>query len=279
MQNDLFSVKESGARGKDGILSSLGILCAAATVLVFSALFFTDLSVSAMATLDLGLDFALLYFSSYVMYFSLFETGRERAKTAERYRTLHEKRALLFRRYRSEGSGDSLARFCEELSRQKTAERHAARLSALFLSEEEYKALTEKAPDTLTKKEKRLLRKVRRARAVRISPRMLLAEEEGAGESVPFSHSPAAMRRGRFARFLLPTALTALFSVSVACQVMENPSPDLIVGYLLKLFTLFFNGVKGFRSGYAHIAEEMTAYITEQCFWLEEYFSSLTHKE
>ena len=279
MQNDLFSLKEKASEGKGSILSSLGILCAVTTVLVFSALFFTDLSVSAMATLDLGLDFALLCFSSYVMYFSLFETGRERAKAAAEYCALHEKRTLLFRRYRSEGSGESLARFCRELSRQKTAERRAATLSSLFLGEEEYGALSEKAPDTLTGKEKRLLRKMRRVREVHISPRLLLAEEESAGESVPFSHSPAAMRRKRFARFLLPTALTALFSVSVACRVMLDPSPDIVVGYLLKLFTLFFNGIKGFKSGYAHIAEEMTAYLSEQCFWLEEYFSTLSHKE
>ncbi len=279
MKNDLFSPEKAPMRDGGGILSSLGILCAVATVLVFSALFFTDISVSAAATLDFGLDFALLYFSSYVMYFSLFETGRERAESIDGYKALKEKRSLLFRRYRTEGSGESLSLFCKRLSERETAERRAALLSSLFIGEQEYEALLKKEKSALKRSERRVLRKMKRARAVRISPHLLLAEQEKGGERIPFRHSPEALRRERFLRFLLPTALTALFSVSVACRVIENPSPDIIVGYLLKLFTLFFNGVKGFRSGYAHVTEEKTAYLSEQCFWLEEYFCSLPHKE
>ena len=108
-----------------------------------------------------------------------------------------------------------------------------------------------------------------------VTPTLLLAERVLSGKSDPFSRSLAHRRRRRFFRFLLPTALTAFFSVSLAATVIKDPSADVIVGYLLKLFALLFNGVKGFRSGYAFVAQDKCAYMREQCFWLEEYFASL----
>ena len=45
------------------LLSTLGILAAAATVIVFSALFFTEVSLSAQSALSFSLSFFLLFSS------------------------------------------------------------------------------------------------------------------------------------------------------------------------------------------------------------------------
>lgn len=277
MKNDLFLDKEQRESAKS-ILSGVGILCAVATVLVFSALFFADVTFSAAATLELSLDFVLLFFSSYVMYFSLFDTGAERAALLPAVEALTKERARLFERYRTDGSYEGLQSFCRALSKSKSRERHEALLDAALLNDEELKALREKPRSARSMRERRILWRFAHERAVRITPSMLLAER-GTQESVsPLALSPDRMRRRRFLRFLLPTALTALFSVSLAYEIAVNPSPDVIVGYLLKLFTLLFNGVKGFRAGYAHVESDRAAYMREQCFWLEEYFSTLLPK-
>ena len=272
MKNDLFLTGGEGNRTAKSILSSLGIFCGAATVLVFSALFFADVSLSFSSAVDLSVDFALLFFSSYVMYFSLFDTGAEKGKALPETVALKEKRERLFSRYRKDGSGESLAAFCAALSEEKTREQKELLLCRLSLTEEEAEALAAKEKHTL--KERLTLWRLRHARHVRITPKMLLSERT-AEASVPFSHSPEKMRRRRFFRFLLPTVLTALLSVSLAAEVILNPTANEIVGYLFKLFTLLFNGVKGFRAGYSYIAGDKCSYMREQCFWLEEYFTAL----
>ena len=55
MNHNLLLPKVIKKERTQSVLSGLGILCAAATVMVFSALFFSDISFSA--TLDLTLDF------------------------------------------------------------------------------------------------------------------------------------------------------------------------------------------------------------------------------
>ncbi len=280
MKNDLLlsdlssPFRNDPLKGGKSILSYLGIVCAAATVVVFSALFFADISLSAAATLGLGMDFALLFFSSYVMYSSLFETGKSKAEEREDYQCLLKKRAALFERYRTEGSCASLTRFCKQTSEKETASRREITLLSHFLEPEDYEALLRKAKEELSYREKRLLKRISRASFVHITPRLLLADGTEDKNDRPFAHSPAQMRRKRLLRFLLPSLFTAFFSVSIVCQVIESPTPDIVVGYLLKLFTLFLNGIKGFRAGFFHVTEEKTRFLTEQCFWFEEYFAS-----
>lgn len=279
MKDDLFLSDTQEKTAVRSILSGLGVICAALTVLVFSTLFFSDITLSVKGALDFSVDFALLFFSSYVMYFSLFDTGSEKAASLASYTALKEKRAALFLRYRAKGSHESLTAFCRRLSFAKTEERRQDVLSLYFLSEEEATLLRKKDKKDLTKNERRALWRLSRLKPVRITPALLLAERALAKDSTPFSHSPEQLRRRRFFRFLLPSALTAFFSVALVCEVIRDPSLDVIVGYLLKLFTLLFNGVKGFRSGYAYVDSDKNAYMHEQCFWLEEYFASLEREK
>ena len=279
MKNDFLPLPEEASAKKGEALSGLGLFCAIATLLIFSALFFSDVSLSVHSALDFGVDFTLLFFSSYVMFFSLFETGKEKASEAEEYKLLHQKREELFARYRSEGDTESMALFCKMLSERESEERRAVMLSSLLITDAEYNALLNKEPHLHTKEERRILRAMKRVRRVHISPHQLLAERSAAAHHTPFARSPEQMRRRRFLLFLLPTALTALFSVSVICEVIDHPTADVIVGYLMKLFTLCAGGVKGFRSGFIHVKEEKSNYLAEQCFWLEEYFSELQKKK
>lgn len=275
MKNDLFLPNVEEKAAVKSILSSLGILCAAATVIIFSALFFADVTLTFSSALDFTVDFALLFFSSYIMYFSLFDTGSEKALLLRPVCSLKEKRDALFDRYRKEGTSESIAAFCAMLSKEKTREQREVLLSQMSVSEEEAARLWKKERRSLSVADKRILRRLSRLKHIRILPNMLLSERAVSAMDVPFSSSPEKMRRRRFFRFLLPTVLTALLSVSLAAEVIRNPSADVIVGYLLKLFTLLFNGVKGFRSGYSYIACDKSAYMHEQCFWLEEYFAWL----
>ena len=209
------------------------------------------------------------------MYFSLFDTGAEKAALLPEHSSLTAERERLFLRYRTDGSSESLSAFCTALSKEKTEEKKELFLSHCCTTEAEISKIKEKAPKERRFAERRILWRFEHLKSVRITPRMLLAERTVATLSIPLLSTPEKMRRQRFFRFLLPTALTALLSVSLACEVIRNPSADVIVGYLLKLFTLLFNGVKGFRSGYAFVACDKNAYMREQCFWLEEYFASL----
>ena len=273
MKNEFLSA--STEKSVRGVLSSLGVLCAAATVLVFSTLFFSDVSFTAAVTLELTLDFALLYFSSYVMFCSLFETGVDKAEADERFRALYNRRASLFERFREEGDAESLVSFCRAVSERETAQMRRDILLDCMLSEKEWEEAKRKSRADQTPLERRAARQMAKAEPIRITPHTLLAEKPSARHAQILAHPPEEMRRRRSLRFLLITALTALFSASLVFHVAKDPSLDVIVGYLFKLFTLFWSGAKGFRSGFVHADSEKTEYMRAQCLRLDEYFAAL----
>ena len=207
------------------------------------------------------------------MYFSLFETGMDKGASSDAYIALCKRREALFERYRAEGDTESIFSFCRAISEKETNEQRRDILLEALTTEKEFEAVKVKAPENLTRAERRLLRRMERAKPIRVTPQMLLAEKAGGKHFHAFAYTPAQMRLRRTVLFLVPTALTALFSVSLVFHVIKDPSLDIIVGYIFKLFTLLFNGTKGFRSGFSHVENEKSDYMREQCFWLDEYFA------
>lgn len=279
MELDLFTSPEKKKETVRGLFSYLGLFAAAVTVLIFSALFFADVSLSLASTLSLSLSFFLLFVSSYMMYVSLFETGRIHGMREGAYTALDGRRAALFERTRTEGSYAALAAFCHTVSERETRAQRERVLEAHFATEEEVTAALARPKGERTKKERRLLRTLDRLHAVTLSPRALLADRPESGKRPPLSVSVGKKRLLRTLGFLLPLALFTAVSVSVVCRVMTDPSPDLIVGYLLKLFTLLQSGVKGFRAGFFHVTIDKCDVMREQCELLEEYFNTLPKEE
>lgn len=271
MKNDLLT---SEGRPFGSVPAHIGILSAALTVAVFSALFFADLTLTVSGGVRFGLQFILICFASYTMYFSLSEVGVDRASRGEEAErvTAALRRAVV--RARTAYSMGELRAFCQAFGERETAERRAYTLAAFDLDEGELALLREKDARSLSRREKRALRAVDRLSPVRIAPSTLLSDRAPTGLRPPLERTPRALRLRRTARFLVPTALTALFSVSVVCEVIASPTPDVLIGFLLKLFTLFFNGAKGFRDGYRHVTEDRLPYAEERTEILEEFLKS-----
>lgn len=274
MESWLLQKDKSRAEIKN-LFSYLGIFAAAATVVIFSALFFTDVSFTAAGSVSFTLSFLLLFISAYMMYASLFETGQSFSMKEEGFLALQARRDALFERLRTEGSQEMLFAFCRRVSAEETRREREELLHLHFTSEAEVAVWEETPKDALGRREKRALRALARQKAVALTPRALLAERPASARHAPLAASPERLRLRRTLTFLLPLALFTLLSVSVACEVILNPTPDAIVAYLLKLFTLLQSGIKGFRAGAGYISEDKCGYMREQCALLEEYFKGL----
>ena len=274
MERNWFSFSEKKKEHKKNLLSYLGLVVAAATVLVFSTLFFTDLSFSAAGAVSLSLNFFLLFTSAYIMYASLFETGKGEGEKEFCFRELFEKRNTLFSEFHRRGTQKTLAAFCKQQSEKETREARERILDEHFMTEEDILIAEEKPIAERTRREKRALSALTKQKAVIITPRAVLAERPSALYHAPLSLTPEKARVHRTLTFLLPMALFTAVSVSLAFEVIRDPSADTLIAYLLKLFALLHSAVKGFRAGFYHTTQDRCDYMREQCDILTQYFST-----
>ena len=96
MDQSFFLSPDKKKAGVKSLFSYLGVFAAATTVVIVSALFVTDVSFTAAGTVSFSLSFLLLFISAYMMYASLFETGKSITEREGRYRALAERREALF---------------------------------------------------------------------------------------------------------------------------------------------------------------------------------------
>ncbi len=275
MSDNNWMLPDKGEAQKRGILACLGIACAIVTVLVFSVLFFTEISFTVESILSLSVQFALLFFSSYVMYFSLFETGKDKGEREEEVRATAQRNSALLRRYEKEGAPDTLLAFCLTQTEKERREAHRFLLSRFSMTEAESEALLKSTKGSLRDRARR--HALMRVSRIRITPAMLLLGRKAGKYTAPLSHSPERMRLRRAALFMLFAAVTAAFSVSLVFEMLFSPDPSTVAAYLLKLFALFGSGARGYRAGYLHATGDVPHYQKEQNHLLEEYFRTLSH--
>lgn len=274
MEKNWFGISEKKKETGKSLLPYLGLIVATATVLVFSTLFFTDLSFSASGTVSLSLNFFLLFTAAYIMYASLFETGKSEGEKEACFRTLFDKRNALFAEFHRIGTQKTLAEFCKAQSEKETREARERILDEHFMSEEDVLIAKGKDPKERTRRERRALLALEKQRAVIITPRAVLAERPTALYHAPLSLSPEKARIRRTLTFLLPLALFTAVSVSLAFEVVRDPTADTLIAYLLKLFALLHSAIKGFRAGFYHTTQDRCDYMHEQCDILIQYFGT-----
>ena len=248
----------SGRRG--GILSGLGIFVASATAAVAALLFFTELHLRVESIFECSLSFFLLFFAACVMYFSLWDVGAQRGGETEEFQRTREEFARLAEEVENGESEERLEDFLETVS-EREAEREVRRLlrRAGLTEGDLARAREEGIPKTLPRARRRTLRRALRVRPLPLGAGTVLSRSGGRSGRL-LAPSPTGTRAVRSLAALVPAALTACFSVGVVFEWLASPDMGTLLLCLCKLFTLLWNGVKGYRGGSRHKTRDEAEY-------------------
>ena len=169
---------------------------------------------------------------------------------------------------RKNGKLESLGEFCHEYVKNELV---SAKKELLLSSGISYSEFCEKysgkdkitLPSELSRKAKRSIIAANRIKPVHLSPDMLLSVGHNSGERRILHKAPEKKRFISTLHALVPTTVTSFFAVSIVCSVIKEPSSAVFIECLIKLFTLIWNGSKGFLMGYNNIAIDTTAYLSD----------------
>lgn len=261
-EGETFSFGE-GLRLRPEARRYAGIWVGVLTVLFVSALFFCEMHLTAAPVEQTAMTAAVTVFACFVMYTSMFDAGRQRGLTEEKFLSLTERYEALRDRVR-EQSGEGIEAFCtayvaEELAR--------SRRRLLFAAGESEEAFFRYREGAMPREEyrarngcrRRALRAAARMKPLRLHAAMLLTAGSGERRGLTLHTGGARLRRGL--RALLPTVFGSLVTVAVTLEGQTLTLPVVIAG-LFRIFTLIWTGVRGYAAGGASVtAEEST--VTE----------------
>ena len=250
------------------VVKNAGKAIAFITLVVTVLLTFTDVSFGGFWSEDFGGMLAVMLLSTYIIYFSLEESGETLGRESEEYLT-----ALRgYRGVRGEISAEevsALRDFCAEYAKEELDYRRKSYLMERGYSPEDYALY--KRGDNSDKKALRSFKKVDKMRAQRITPAVLLSgERSGLGREL---ENPEKAKLFTTLRILIPATACMIFTISVILTAKGELTPTVVINGLLKLSALPIIGFRAYGAGYSYAKDEKSAWLEAKTRLLKSFVS------
>ncbi len=244
------SLLESGEllkKGAAALINNIGRSVAVITLVVAALVLFTDISFADFNAESFTSTMAIMLMASYLMYFSLEDSGERLGEESDEYKKSKQACDALIDRVGGERIHE-LRNFCKEYSHEEANYRRANLLISKGYGIEEYEAYKSGSP--AAKGALRVFRRADRLKAKTLTPKDLLTKQIYGTKSE--LHNPETSRLLGALIKLLPTTVCTVVTVSVMLTAKDNLSVATVIDGLFKLSTLLIIGFKGYASGYSY---------------------------
>ncbi|MBQ7356094.1 MAG: hypothetical protein IJW66_01725 [Clostridia bacterium] len=266
--NESKRIDIEGDFGIGAILESGGKIIAVITLVVSALVTFTNVSFSAAFTESFTCQMLIMLLSSYLMYFSMEETGERSGEATDTYKSALARYEGLCSRVAASDIPrlrDFLKRYAEDDQKY----RQGLCLMRYGKTMEDYEKM--RFGEQQTREERKILRSVGRIKPVRLLPHSLLNNERGGRKSE--LSSPEGPKLIAMIMRLIPTTVCTVFTVSVMLTAKGELSAAVIIEGILKIAALPIIGFKGYIAGYKYARGMKRSYIDTKSRIIEEFIS------
>lgn len=245
-----------------------GKVIASITLLVASVVTFTDIGFSGVLSEEFTITLFVMLFSSYLMYFSLQNSGEREGEKSDEYISA-EDAYLKIRKEITPNMIEPLRDFCLSYSAKELEYRRQNYLCENGLSAKDYENY--KNGGASPKRIKKILKKASLMKAVNLTPVILLSRSHFLAQSE--LQGPQTAKRVSTLLTLIPSTICTIFTVSIILTTKENMTVSSVLDGLMKLSALPIVGFKGFMDGYCYSKDAKTSWIEVKTRLLEEFLS------
>lgn len=264
--NELLEIRSFMKHSYSALISNAGKIIATITLAMAVLLTFTDLAFSDLSSQAFTTQLCVMLLSSYLMYFSLEDSGEKEGEQSEEYKSARQ-RYLAAKARITPKDIDSLRQFCLDYSIREQEYRRLSYLAEMGLSESEY--LSYKSGKVFSRRNMRVFSKADKIRAVNLTPHTLLSSAQGIGKSE--LEGPAKAKLLSSLISLIPSTVCMVFTVSVMLTTKDGMTVSSVIEGLLKLSALPIIGFRGMLDGYKFAKEEKSAWLETKARLLESF--------
>lgn len=254
--------------GAGGLLSGLGKIVATITSAIAVLVTFTDITFGGLGARDLTTVLAVLLASSYVIYFSLEESGERRGEESEEFRSAFRRHRELCSRLTPEMI-PALREYLTDYTLMEARSRRRTLLLRAGYTEEDFNDY--KAGKEFKGAARRAMRRAEEIEAAQISPGDLLSQ--GRPKNRGELDNPEPRARLKMLLNLVPTTVCMVITISVMLSLKESLGPAEIFEGLMKLSALPIIGIRGYVCGFSYAKEVRSGWLETKSRLLEGFLS------
>ena len=251
------------------LVENMGKTIALVTGMIAVLVSFTEIGFCDISSRDFTLNAIFMLICTYIMYFSLEDTGERTGKTSAEYVERENEFKAIQKKIDSSKIG-SLRDFLKDYKMQEYRYRRENLILAYGLSVEEYENMCKL--EKLTLRQRMIIRKVERLKPIDITPKTLMARSIGEGGSE--IANPKSARLFKIILNLIPSTLCMLFTVSIMLSAKDNLTTSDIIDSIVKLTTLPAIALKGYCQGYSYATEALPSWLQTKTNLIEAFLKS-----
>ena len=271
------AIFESGdivRRGVRLVVENVGRAIAIITVLVTALVLFCDVGFADVGAEKFTSTLIIMLISSYLMYFSCYETGEESGRGSEEYKTKEAEYKKLRERITCSHL-EPLRSYLKSYSENEAKYRRVAILMQNGYSYDEYEAY--KSGEKFDRKAVKAFKKADSIKATPIPTSTLVCgmREKRRSEI----QDPDAHKIFGSILKLLPMTVCSIFTVSVILTAKDGLGAIDVIEGIFKLSSLLIIGLRGHLAGMTYSMITLPSWIETKCRLLDDFLKSFKESE
>ena len=263
---DLFELNGIISRGYSSLITNAGKVVAVITLIIAGLVTFTDVALTDFGSQRFTTTLIVMLASSYLMYFSLLDTGEREGEECEVYKRASERYTAIRSRI-SPDMMEELRGFCLSYSLKELEYRRMSYLGERGYSTAELERY--KSGEKFPKRASRIFRRAESMKAVRLTPSTLMTRSHGGGGSE--LQGPGKRKLYSALMSLIPSTLCMIFTLSVILTAKDGLTVSTVIDGLVKLSALPMIGIRGLLDGFRFAKEDKAGWLETKARLLESF--------
>lgn len=271
-EKDLLELGGLMRQGYSTIIANAGKVIALITLLIAVLVTFTDMAFTDFGGESFTTTLTVMLLASYMMYFSLEDSGEKEGEGSEQFKLASEK-YLAARTSVTPDKIDGLRAFCLDYSKKELEYRRLSYLSGMGYSDNDFAAF--RRGEECPRRAKRAFKKAMKMKPVKLSAAVLMSSSHITSSELS---NPIKRKIIGALRSLVPSTICMVFTVSVILTIKENMSPAAVIEGILKLCALPIVGLRGMLDGYRFAKEDKSLWLETKARLLESFLNQINHQ-
>jgi hypothetical protein len=277
----IIELNDTKKQFRKAFLGNAGIIVGVFLAFVAAVTTLTDIKITSFGDVaNLGMRYFVLLFVTYQMYVNTADSGSRRGLLTDSYVESQTAYNKLKGKIISLGLQNRLPKFCADYIKRELEYTRTVIVATIGMSYEElvpYLLRDEREVDddkTLSRVQKKIIKKAMHVKPIKLTPDMIM-QQGGSGKRSPLGLNPKQKRRIVFGWKFATTAITAGFVVSLAFEVIINPTFERVMYMIVSCVPIILNGFNGYKFGYENIVFDTVNYTDAQSSVIEEFLQEV----
>ncbi len=279
-ESDIVLHESSGSKRKavKTFMSYAGILVGVFVMFAVVVVMTVDIRLITSAEIaELGLDFFIILFCSYLMYVTCSDSGMRAALSTDEYKEQiykYEEAKNLIVSAKLQGR---LGEFCCSYIERELKAARIDEISAVGISYELYEAKylgrdkdAVEAEKSLSKAQRKAIVRANSHKPIKLTPDMIMKRGRSAVRRSPLGVNPQKRKRIGFVYKFFANGLVSILLAVIAFEVVADPSLAVFASVLMKMISVVANGFAGYKMGYDNILIHTANYTEDQADLLKQ---------